>query len=512
MKAVSTTTGTASTMSVARALNVLRKRWYIVLIATLLGGIGAFAASSTVTPVYHSTASLFFSLTTASSGSDINQGSAYTQAQMLSFARLATSAVVLEPVARELDGDLTVTQLRRMMSVTIPQNTVILDVRVGSTDPERAAEIANAVSDSLIDAVDQTAPEAVDGATTVTARTIDPAIPAAFQSSPNKQQDAVLGAIIGFLLSSFAVVLMSVLDTRVRSEAALKDLTELPVLGSIEQSPSSPDPRPIAIRQPNGSAAEAFRQVRSSLRFASASHETRSLAITSSVPGEGKTWLSANLAVVIAETGKRVLLIDADLRKPRVADAFGIVGAVGLTTVLIDAIPLRSAVQPWPRSSLEILPSGAVPPNPAELLASERMKELIAELVDEYDLVVIDTAPVQVLADATTIAQQVDAVLIVADTTKVRRAQLSATIAALERTDAHVSGIVLNRVKPRPSHDYYYLSETEPKAPAAVRHRSRVTTSPAHHADAPSAHPAESDAIHDAQAGPAHEAEPVEPK
>ncbi len=474
-------TATTSSMSVARAIGVLRKRWWIVLIATILGGVAAFAASSTVTPIYHSTASLYFSLATASSGSDINQGSAYTQAQMLSFARLATSAVVLEPVADELDGDLTAAQLRRTMSVTIPQNTVILDIRVGSTDSERAARIANAVADSLIEAVDEVAPDASDGNATVTARSIEPATPATFQSSPNKQQDALLGALIGFLLSSIAVVLASALDTRVRSEATLKAITDLPVLGSIEQTPSSSDPRPVAIRQPNGSAAESFRQVRSGLRFASASHETRSLAITSSVPAEGKTWMAANLAFVIAETGKRVLLIDADLRKPKVADAYGLVGAVGLTTVLIDAIPLRSAVQPWPRSTLEILPSGAVPPNPAELLASERMKEVIQEVVGIYDLVVIDTAPVQVVADATMIAQQVDSILIVADTTRVRRAQLAATIEALQRTDAHIAGVVLNRVKPRPRHDYYYVAD-EPAAPTASRRRSRVTTPVAHQA------------------------------
>lgn len=482
MKAVSATT---SNLSVARAIGALRKRWWIVLIATILGGVAAFAASNTVTPVYHSTASLYFSLRTASSGSDINQGSAYTQAQMLSFARLATSSVVLDPVADELDGALSANQLRRMMSVTIPQNTVILDVRVGSTDPDRAALIANTVADSLIEAVDTVAPDTAEGDATVTARSIDPASPAAFQTSPNKQQDAVLGAILGFLAASVAIVLAAALDTRVRSESALKAITELPVLGSVEQTAPSADPRPVSIRQPNGSAAEAFRHVRSGLRFASASHETRSLAITSSVPAEGKTWLAANLAFVLAETGKRVLLIDADLRKPRVADAFGIVGAVGLTTVLIDAIPLRSAVQPWPRSTLEILPSGAVPPNPAELLASERMKELIQQVADQYDLVVIDTAPVQVVADATVIAQQVDSVLIVADTTHVRRAQLEAAIEALDRTGAHISGVVLNRVRPRQKDGYYYVHDEAEEAPTIplLRRRARAHSSPAHQAE-----------------------------
>ena len=480
MKAV---TATTSNMSVARAIGVLRKRWWIVFIATVLGGVAAFAASSTVTPIYHSTASLYFSLRTASSGSDINQGSAYTQAQMLSFARLATSSVVLDPVADELDGDLSTIQLRRMMSVTIPQNTVILDVRVGSTDPDRAALIANTVSDSLVDAVDEVAPETAEGDATVTARSIDPASPAVFQSSPNKQQDALLGAILGFLAASVAVVLAAALDTRVRSKTALEGITELPVLGSIEQTPATADPRPVAIRQPNGSAAEAFRHVRSGLRFASASHETRTLAITSSRPAEGKTWTAANLAFVLAETGKRVLLIDADLRKPKVADAFGIIGAVGLTTVLIDAIPLRSAVQLWPRSSLEILPAGAVPPNPAELLASERMKEILQQVTDDYDLVVIDTAPVQVVADATVIAQLVDSVLIVADTKRVRRAQLASTIEALERTGAHISGVVLNRVKPRPRDDYYYVhdeAEEAPAFPAPRRHAKASGAWPAH--------------------------------
>lgn len=485
MKAVSATT-TTTNMSVARALRVLRKRWWIVAVATILGGLGAFAVSNTMTPIYHSTASLYFSLRTASSGSDINQGSAYTQAQMLSFARLASSSVVLDRVADDLDGDLTTNQLRRLMSVTIPQNTVILDIRVGSADPERAALIANAVADSLIDAVDEVAPDTDEGDATVTARSIDPASPAIFQTSPNKQQDAMLGAIIGFLAASVGVVLAAAFDTRVRSQSSLTTITELPVLGAIEQTPSSADPRPVAIRQPNGSAAEAFRQVRSGLRFASASHETHTLAITSSRPAEGKTWTAANLAFVLAETGKRVLLIDADLRKPKVAEAFGLIGAVGLTTVLIDAIPLRSAVQPWPRSTLELLPSGAVPPNPAELLASERMKELIQQVADEYDLVVIDTAPVQVVADATVIAQQVDSVLIVADTTRVRRAQLAATIEALERTGAHISGIVLNRVKPRPHDDYYYVhdeAEEAPGIPLPRRHAKASSDWPAHPAE-----------------------------
>ena len=440
---------TTNKMSIARAIAVIRKRWYLVLAAAILGGVAAFAASSTVTPVFHSTASLYFSLRTGSSGSDINQGSAYTQDQMLSFARLATSSLVLDPVSDEFDGKIPETQLRRMMSVTIPQSTVILDIRVGSADRELAALVANRVADSLITAVDEVAPADADGNSTVTATSIEPASPAIFQTFPNKQQDALLGAIAGFILSCVALVFGSFLDTRLRSESALKSLTAVPLLAAIERFPKSSDARPVAIRQPGGSAAASFRRLRSALRFASASHETRSIVVTSSVHFEGKSSVAANLAFVVAETGARVLLIDADLATPRVADMFSRDASLGLTTVLVDSVPYRSVVQSWAGSTLDILPSGEVPPNPVELLASVRMSDLIREVVAEYDLVVIDTAPVLSGAEATVIARQVDSTVVIVDFKRVRRAQLTATLEALGRTDAHISGVILNRVRAR---------------------------------------------------------------
>ncbi|RXZ71952.1 polysaccharide biosynthesis tyrosine autokinase [Agromyces albus] len=440
---------TTNTMSIARAIAVIRKRWYLVLAAAILGGVGAFAVSNTVTPTYHSTASLYFSLRTGSSGSDINQGSAYTQAQMLSFARLATSSVVLDPVSEQFDGELTEPQLRRLMSVTIPQSTVILDVRVGSTDRRLAALVANRVADSLITAVDEVAPADADGNSTVSATVIEPAEPAIFQTFPNKQQDALLGAIAGFILACAALVFGSFLDTRVRSESALKSLTGVPILASIERFPKSSDPRPVALRQPDGRAAASVRRLRSALRFASASHETRSIVVTSSVHFEGKSSVAANLAVVVAETGARVLLIDANLRTPRVAEMFSRDGSVGLTTVLVDSVPFRSIVQPWAGSTLDILPSGEVPPNPVELLESARMSDLIREVVAEYDLVVIDTAPVLAGADALVMARQVDSTVVIVDYKRVRRAQLTTTLEALERSDAHISGLIPNGVKAR---------------------------------------------------------------
>ena len=169
------------------------------------------------------------------SASDLNQGSAYTQNQMLSFAQLATSAIVLDPVIEKLELDESRAQLRQRMSVSIPQNTVILDITVADTDPDQAALVANALSTELATAVEDLAPSDADGKSTVVAQTIEPATAAIFQTSPNKQRDAMLGAFIGLLAGLVIIIVWSALDTRVRNEEELARVTSLPLVGAIEK-------------------------------------------------------------------------------------------------------------------------------------------------------------------------------------------------------------------------------------------------------------------------------------
>lgn len=438
-----------------RIAAVLLRSWWVLALAAVLGAVAAYGYSSTVAPIYQSTASTYFSMRTGTSGADINQGSAYTQNQMLSFAQLATSSAVLEEVRKDLDIDLTNSQIRNMTSVSIPQNTVILDVTAGSTDPEFAADLANSIAVNLSAVVDEIAPKDDAGVTTVLARVIEPAAPALFQSSPNKQRDAVLGAFAGVLLSALGLAIWAVLDTRVRSEEVLRRLTDLPVLGAIPLRKDK-NRRPIVVSEPNGTSAEAYRRLRSSLRFAAVEHEISAIAVTSSIPGEGKTSTAVNLALTYAEAGLRVLLVDADLRRPMVAETLGLETSVGLTTMLVGAITFDEARLPWGESSFWVLPAGEVPPNPAELLASARMSELLVELRAEFDIMIVDTAPLLSVSDATIIAQYVDTTIVVADVTKVGGAQLSRSLAALDRTRAQVAGILLSRVKRQKSDDYNY--------------------------------------------------------
>lgn len=438
-----------------RILGVLLRAWWVLILAALFGGAVAYAYSSTQPAIYQSTSSTYFSMRSGTSGSDINQGSAYTQNQMLSFAQLAMSSIVLDEVRDDLEIDLTNSQIRNMTSVAIPQNTVILDVTAGSTDPEFAADLANSIAENLAIVVARIAPKDDSGNATIAADVIEPATPAVFQSSPNKQRDALLGAFAGVVLVALAITVWALLDTRVRSEQVLRRLTDLPVLGGI---PLRKDKgrRPIVVSEPNGTSAEAYRRVRSSLRFAAVEHQISAIAVTSSIPGEGKTSTAVNLALTYAEAGLRVLLVDADLRRPMVAETLGLENAVGLTTMLVGSVDFEDARLPWGETSLWVLPAGEVPPNPAELLASARMSELLRELRAEFDIMVVDTAPLLSVADATIIAQNVDTTIVVADVTRIRLAQLARSLDALDRVRAQVAGVLFSRVKRQRGDDYNY--------------------------------------------------------
>ncbi|GAA1356301.1 polysaccharide biosynthesis tyrosine autokinase [Arthrobacter rhombi] len=437
-------------------LSAIKKRWYVIVLAAFLAGVGTFAYSATIPPVYQAGASLFFSLRDGDSGSDINQGLTYTQNQMLSYAELATTSSVLDKARDDIGGNMTFDDLHRAVKVTSPQNTVILEVKASATSRELAAQIANSVSESLLDSVAKVAPVDATGKPTVVARVIQPALPPKFQSAPNKSKNAVLGAFIGGAIALLGLFVSVALDTRIRSVSSLKPITDLALLGTADRTPRSNDQRPVALRHPRGAATEKYRQIRAALRFTSVSREIKTLAVTSSIPGEGKTVTSLNLALTMAEGTERILLIDGDLRRPRVASYLGLEPSIGLTTVLLDGLRLSDAVQAFGDTRLDILTSGAIPPNPSELLDSSRMRTLLAEAKNHYDVVIIDTAPVHSVSDAAIIAQDVDSTVVVVDSTKLRHAQLEQTTDTLNAAGAHISGLILNRVKPSNRSDGYY--------------------------------------------------------
>lgn len=436
--------------------SALRKFWWMIVLVAAVGAAGSYGYASLQPAMFQATTSLYFALNQGTSASDLNQGSAYTQSQMLSFAQLVTSSRVLDPVIEELDLDTTPRALARSIEVSIPQSTVTLRVTGMAEDSEAAADLANAVAEQLIVVVQDVAPKDPQGASTITAEIIDDAVPPPFQFSPNKPRDALLGAFLGGILGFAGALLIGVLDTRVRNEESLAQSGGDPVLGVVSKAPLLAA-RGIAVaHEPLGHTSEEFRRIRSALAYANVNSQVKVLLVTSGMPGEGKSTVSVNLAMTLAGLQYSVLLIDADMRRPRAHEHAGIDGSIGLTSVLLDEVDFAVAKHRVADSTLDILPAGTVPPNPAELLTSSRMSQLLEFAAADYDFVVIDSPPILSVADATLFATQTDGVILVVDATKTRRAALTKSIKSLESGGARILGTVLNRARPDRHRSEYY--------------------------------------------------------
>lgn len=219
--------------------------------------------------------------------------------------------------------------------------------------------------------------------------------------------------------------------------------------------------QPFLITQNNARSrvAEAYRTLRTNMGFTEMDHPCRTILITSTHPFEGKSTTVSNLAVVMAQAGNRVLLVDCDLRKPLQHQVFNISNQVGLTNCLRQKVLLDEALHPGPVENLTLLPAGPIPPNPSEILSSEYCRQFWTHLKELYDYIFIDTPPVLVVADATILAAQVDGVLLVVNSGSTRIDHAKEAKEQLAKASAHIIGVVLNQARIRDDNQYYYYSE-----------------------------------------------------
>jgi capsular exopolysaccharide synthesis family protein len=215
--------------------------------------------------------------------------------------------------------------------------------------------------------------------------------------------------------------------------------------------------RPLIVDvNPKSPISEAYRVLRTNIEFSSIDQEIRVLMVTSTQPGEGKTTTSANLAVAYAQAGKRVLVVDCDLRKPTLHLLFNVSNRTGFTNTIVQQLPVADAVKETSIENLSVLTSGPIPPNPSEMLGSERMNELLTELKANYDIIVIDTPPAVAVADAQVVATKVDGVVLVINSGQVKRELAMKVKASLDHVKARIIGVVLNNVDRKEEGSYYY--------------------------------------------------------
>jgi capsular exopolysaccharide synthesis family protein len=254
------------------------------------------------------------------------------------------------------------------------------------------------------------------------------------------------------------------LDISVKSPEQLRDASGAPILGTIAFDSQVPK-RPLIVHEdPQSPRSEAFRQLRTNLQFVDVDNPRKVIVVTSSMPGEGKTTTIVNLAIALASAGARVLLIEADLRRPKAADLLGMERTVGLTNVLSGRVRAEQVIQPWGEGALDMMASGPLPPNPSELLASRHMSEMLTELRKHYDVILIDSPPLLPVTDAAAIAPATDGVMLICRFNETSRSEVESATAAVSAVSAPLLGTVFTMVPssgPRAYAQYnaYYRAE-----------------------------------------------------
>lgn len=420
----------------------------VVMIAALavLGAAVAALAAMAATPVYSSTARVYVSVGAAgSSAAELAQARSYGAQVIASYAEVATTDVVLGPALERAGIYLDAGAARAKVSAATATDSLMLELTATAADPITAAALANAVAASFETVVeDELEARTSPGATTVRVVTAQPALVPTQPASPDPPLWVALGTLAGAAAGVAVAVARTALDTRLRSADEIAEVVDAPRLGEIVHSTDAARFPAMVAARPHSAAAEGFRALRTNVSFLPAEGGGRTVAVTSAIPGEGKSTVAANLASAVAETGMRVALVDADLRKPTVADRFGIEGGVGLSDVLAGRLPLSEAMQPWGETPLFLLPAGALPPNPAELLGSHAMGLVADELRAVFDVVVFDAPPLLAVTDAAVLARGLTGALLVVRTTHARRAQVADAIASLAAADARLLGVVVN--------------------------------------------------------------------
>lgn len=463
-------------------LSILRKYWISVAAVFLAGTMAGALVSLISKPTYTATTSIFLTVQSGSSAGELNQGSTYAENQVRSYARVVTKPIVLQPVIDRLELDETPELLAERVTASVPVNTAIIEIEVTDGEPVRTADIANEVGRQVVRIVDALSPAGAGGSKTVEATVIAPAsVPAAW-TSPRVLVNLVLGALLGLLLGFGQALLRNSLDTRVVTEGDITHVTDRSVIGTIGYDPDAQEHPLIFQADPHSLRAEAYRRLRTNLQFLELGDRRRSFVITSSVEGEGKTTTAINSASTLADAGQSVLLIDADLRRPKVADYLSLEGSVGLTTVIIGRAALADVVQPFGEGNLHVLTAGQVPPNPSELLGSDAMRRILQEAVDTYDTVVIDSPPLLPVTDSAILSALTGGALVVIGSGTVTRPQLGGALDSLEAVGGNVLGLVLNKLRTQDAghygyHQYSYYRDNAP-APASRAAQAASTPSP----------------------------------
>ena len=445
-------------------LRILRAHWLGVALVVLVTVLAAAAYTFTQPKVYAADANGFVSVGATDNPALGSVNDEFAKSRATSYVDIAKSRATAREVRRALDLEADPAGLVGNISVQQPPDTVLIKITARSGTPEEAQDLADAWVTALatqVSEIEDPAGEQLAG----TPRVI-PIESAALPKSPISPQPARnlgLGLVLGLLLGLAYAMVRNTLDRRLRTPEAVEQRFETTVVGTVpmtaalghKQGEKAQLVLDGIVSEKEAGASEAFRKLRTNLIFMDVDNPPRTIVVTSPRPGDGKSTVAANLAAAIAVSGQRVVLVDADLRRPTIADSFGLVEGVGLTDVLVGRVTADEALQQSAQhENLQILAAGRIPPNPSELLGSQAMRGLVTTLA-EAALVILDAPPLLPVTDAAVLTASSDGALVVISAGQTVDNELGTALAHLEAVKGRALGVILNKA-PRKGAGAYY--------------------------------------------------------
>lgn len=447
--------------SVRVSYRILARRWWVIAVSVLVGLACATFACIFTTPEYQAVSTLY-----VTSGSDANAQSAYqgslaSQQRVASYTRLVTSDAVLDDAVKRSGLQMSVDEARSRVSASTTADTVLLTVRAVDTDPDVAAVLANSVSGALVDYVKDLEVPSEGGPALAKVTVVTPASVHAEPVSPRWSRSLVLYGLIGLFVGILAVFLIDRLDSRIRGASEVEALVRKPNLSIVPDNIGKGGDGLVDFKLGASPGAESYRKLRTNLDFVEVDSPPRIITVTSPAVGEGKTTTAINLSRVLAESGRSVVLVDGDLRKPTVAARLGLSGHVGFTDYVMRGGDFREYVQKTDVAGMDVVSSGATPPNPSELVGSQVSGRAISQLASQYDYVIVDSPPVLPVTDAVVLSRWTDGIVMVVRFDRTRREDVIATIKQLGSASSRILGTVCNGAPSRELYESYaYYGES----------------------------------------------------
>ncbi len=461
--------------SLAEIIDILMKRVVLIVTLTILGLTTFFIYTKYFTQsIYTASVQMYVNSTNLTEPTDLNELN-YAQQITATYVYLLRTKAFYDLVAKESGLTYNANQLKAMTVVQPIEDTEIFQISVTTLNPEDSYQIVKTMQDNapkLIKSVKSTAKISV----------VDPVVLPSFPSGPNTSRITIVGGMLGFMLSIIITFLLEILDVNVKNREDLMKKYGIPVLGAIPNyNRFKPFKRNIQRFVPrvkgktnresiNGEideekifeVSEAYKELRANLQFTLLKNTCKKIVISSPMPQDGKSTTSTNVAITIAQMGSKVLLIDCDLRKGRIHNYFDLHSKPGISDILSGMANDYETIHKTQYSNLDILPMGTMPPNPTELLGSEQMESIILKLEKNYDYLIIDSPPVNIVSDSLSLIKVVDGVVLVVREGITSHQNIIQSISKYQLANTNILGFVLNGVieergkVSKSKYNYYY--------------------------------------------------------